>query len=53
MAQNSKSRPISLHPLRFEEAITDLLKVKPMPKPPKKQAKARPKLQVQGARKTK
>ena len=37
------SRPISLHPLKFDEAITDLLKIKPMPKPPKepRQAKAK------------
>ena len=32
-----KERPLTLHPLKFDEAITDLLKVKPMPKPPKKQ----------------
>ena len=29
-------RPLSFHPLKFDEAITDLLKIKPMPKPPKK-----------------
>jgi len=35
-------RPLSLHPLKFDEAITDLLKIKPMPKPPKvKLAKAK------------
>jgi hypothetical protein len=35
------AKPISLHPLKFDEAITDLLKIKPMPKPPKKQKQAK------------
>jgi hypothetical protein len=38
MAQESTQ---SLHPLKFDEAITDLLKIKPMPKPPKKQKQAK------------
>jgi len=33
--QPKTAKPISLHPLKFDEAITDLLKIKPMPKPPK------------------
>jgi hypothetical protein len=37
----AQERPLSLHPLKFDEAITDLLKIKPMPKPPKKQKKAK------------
>jgi hypothetical protein len=39
--QPKTSKPISLHPLKFEEVITDFLKIKPMPKPPKKQKQAR------------
>jgi len=31
----AQERPLSLHPMKFDEAITDLLKIKPMPKPPK------------------
>ena len=31
----AQERPLSLHPLKFDEAITDLLKIKPMPKPDK------------------
>ena len=35
-----KAKPISLHPLSFDEAITMLLKAKPKPKPkPKPQKK--------------
>ena len=37
----TQERKLSLHPLTFEEAITDLLKIKPMPKPPKKQKQAK------------
>ena len=37
-----KEKPLSLAPLKFDEAITDLLKIKPMPKPPTL-AKAKPK----------
>jgi hypothetical protein len=37
----AQERPLSLHPLKFDEAITDLLKIKPMPKPPKKQKQAK------------
>jgi hypothetical protein len=39
----AQERPISLRPLKFDEAITDLLKIKPMPKPPKKQKSAKAK----------
>jgi hypothetical protein len=38
-----KSKTLSLHPLKFDEVITDLLKIKPMPKPPKKQKQAKAK----------
>jgi hypothetical protein len=30
---------LSLHPLKFEEAIAEVLKIKPEPKPAKKKAK--------------
>jgi hypothetical protein len=30
------SKPISLRPLKFKDAVADLLKVKPPPKPPKR-----------------
>jgi len=29
------TRKLSLHPLKFSEAVTDILKIKPEPKPPK------------------
>lgn len=29
------AKPLSLHPLKFEEAVSGLLKVKPEPKEPK------------------
>jgi hypothetical protein len=29
------AKPLSLHPLKFEEAVSALLKVKPEPKEPK------------------
>jgi len=31
------SKRLSLHPLSFTEAVANILKVKPEPKPPKKQ----------------
>jgi len=34
---------ISLHPLPFDEAVTDILKIKPEPKPPKQQPKPKAK----------
>jgi len=34
--QEPRRRALSLHPLQFEEAVTDLLKIKPEPKQPKK-----------------
>jgi hypothetical protein len=34
-------QPISLHPLKFREALRDLLQVKPEPKPPKQQTDAK------------
>jgi hypothetical protein len=37
---NQEKKPLSLHPLTFEEAVTDILKIKPMPKPPKKKRTA-------------
>lgn len=36
MAAKQKRKPISLSPLKFEEAVSDLLKVKPEQKKPKK-----------------
>jgi hypothetical protein len=39
MRQNKSSRPerrLSLHPLTFDEAVTDVLKIKPEQKPKKK-----------------
>ncbi len=38
------TKSISLHPLKFSEAVTDILKVKPEPKPPKSEAEAKPKV---------
>ena len=29
--KNGRERPVSLHPLKFEEAVADLLKVEPPP----------------------
>jgi hypothetical protein len=34
-------RPLSLAPLSFDEAVTDILKIKPEPKPPKKKRSAK------------
>jgi hypothetical protein len=34
-------KSLSLAPLSFEEAVTDILKIPPMPKAPKKKLKAR------------
>lgn len=39
--QSAKSTRLSLSPLSFDEAVTDILKIKPMPKPPKKKPKAK------------
>lgn len=36
-----EKRPLSLAPLSFDEAVRDLLKVKPMPKPSKKKTTAK------------
>ena len=38
-----KEKSLSLHPLKFREALRDLLKVKPEPKAPKRKRKAREK----------
>lgn len=35
-------KPISLNPLKFEEAVSNLLKVKPEPKTAKKKRKEKP-----------
>jgi hypothetical protein len=37
--QTDNSEGITLHPLKFNEAVSDLLKVKPQEKPPKKSPK--------------
>ena len=34
--KQSEQRPLSLSPLTFGEAVSDLLKISPMPKPPKR-----------------
>jgi hypothetical protein len=34
------SKPITLHPLKFEDAVSALLKVKPEPKAPKTKKKS-------------
>ena len=41
-----QERRLSLHPLKFDEAITDLLKIKPMPRPPKKVKLAKAKVRT-------
>lgn len=33
-AKKPAEKPVSLHPLKFEEALSDLLKVKPLKKEP-------------------
>ena len=41
-SNNQQHKKLSLHPLKFDETISDLLKIKPEPKPPKKaKSKAR------------
>ena len=35
---NQKDSELSLKPLKFDEAVTDLLKVKPLPKPKRPKA---------------
>jgi len=37
-----KAKPVSLHPLSFEQAIDMLIKAKPKPKPQKKKAMSKP-----------
>jgi hypothetical protein len=37
-----QGKPLSLHPLPFEEAVRDLLQVEPEPKKPKAKAKRKP-----------
>lgn len=40
-----QNRKLSLYPLNFNEALTDVLKIKPEPRPPKvANTKPRPKL---------
>jgi hypothetical protein len=36
-----EQKRLSLSPLSFDEAVTDILKVKPMPKPPKRKRSAK------------
>ncbi len=38
-----KKTSLSLYPLGFDEAVSDLLKIGPMPKPPKKKRAAKKK----------
>ena len=37
----SSSRSLSLAPLSFDQAVIDILKIRPEPKPPKKKLKAK------------
>ena len=37
----NERRPLSLSPLSFDEAVTDILKIKPMPEAAKKKLKAK------------
>jgi len=39
----SKREKLSLYPLKFDDAVTALLKTKPEPKAPKKRRQAKPK----------
>jgi hypothetical protein len=36
-----KQKKVSLYPLKFEEVSSDVLRIKPEPKPPKKQTAKR------------
>jgi len=36
-----KKKPLTLHPLNFQEAVTDILKIPPAPKQPKPEKKKR------------
>jgi hypothetical protein len=40
-AKKAEVRALSLAPLSFDEAVTDILKIKPMPKQPKKKPRAK------------
>ena len=37
--ESTRRQRLSFHPLSFEEAVTDVLKIKPEAKPPKNKAK--------------
>jgi hypothetical protein len=41
MNKQERQKPITLHPLAFDEAVADILKVKPEPKQPRKRARAK------------
>lgn len=41
--EKATKKALSLAPLSFDEAVTDILNVGPMPKPPKKKRKAKAK----------
>ena len=41
ISPDPQTRPISLHPVPYREALRDLLQVKPEPKPPKKAKRKR------------
>ena len=44
LKSKTQQKALSLHPIPFDEAVADILKIKPMPKPPKKNAKAKKRL---------
>ena len=39
MVKVKQRQALNLSPLSFDEAVTDILKIRPEPKPPKKKAK--------------
>ena len=48
MTTKPQGRPLSLNPLKFDEAVTDLLKVKPPPKRKRKAKTAKRKPRAKG-----
>jgi len=48
---SNNSRPLSLRPLKFSEAVTEILKVKPEPKPAQANAKSPAKTKRRKSRK--
>lgn len=48
MLEANRKHPLSLTPLSFDEAVTDILKVKPEPKRPKSTTKTSPRPKNRG-----